>query len=226
MNDSIHILTISIVGLIDFNQHESYRLVGIIRSMNKTTPHRKKDPIKLQELLLNAARSIAGREGITSLSLNAVAREAGVSKGGLLHHFPSKQELINALFIQLLNVMDVRINSIMENDTNSNGRFSRAYLHYIGELKESDESFQLALLSLAMPTEPVLRQCWRDWVEKHLAQGDAFDNSYLGALVRYAADGLWLSALTEGQTLSLQERNAIVERLAKISFESAPTHQK
>ncbi|MDV5226124.1 TetR/AcrR family transcriptional regulator [Providencia rettgeri] len=194
--------------------------------MNNTTPHRKKDPIKLQEQLLNAARIIAGREGITSLSLNAVAREAGVSKGGLLHNFPSKQELIYALFIQLLHIMDTRINTIMENDANSNGRFSRAYLHFIGELKDSDESFQLALLSLAMPTEPILRQCWRDWVAKHLAQGDAFDNSYLGALVRYAADGLWLSALTEGQALSPQERIAIVERLALMSFEPALAHQK
>ena len=201
------------------SQHETYRLVGIIRIMNNSTQHRKKDPIKRQEELLKAARIIAGREGIGSLSLNAVAREAGVSKGGLLHHFPSKQELIHALFLQLLMIMDERIGVIMANDSNSYGRFSRAYLHYIGELKESDESFQLALLSLAMPTEPVLRKCWRDWVVGHLAKGDEFDNSYLGALVRYAADGLWLSALTEGQTLSKQERDKIVSRLTQISFE-------
>ena len=127
--------------------------------MNTLAHPRKKDPIKRQEELLNAARVIAGREGIAALSLNAVAREAGVSKGGLMHHFPSKQELIHALFIQLLDIMDVRIAAIMANDSDPYGRFSRAYLHYVGELKDSDESFQLALLSLAMPTEPVLRKC-------------------------------------------------------------------
>ncbi|SPY79010.1 HTH-type transcriptional repressor KstR2 [Providencia rustigianii] len=165
---------------------------------------------------------IAGREGIAALSLNAVAKEAGVSKGGLLHHFPSKQELIHALFIELLDIMDTRIAVIMTSDINTNGRFSRAYLHYIGELKESDESFQLAFLSLAMPMEPVLRKCWRDWMLQHLEDGDEFDNSYLGALVRYAADGLWLSALTEGPTLSEQERDAIIHRLTQISFEEIP----
>ncbi|BBU98989.1 HTH-type transcriptional repressor KstR2 [Providencia rettgeri] len=209
-------------GLLDFSQNETYRLVGIIHRMNKSAQHRKKDPIKLQVELLKAARIIAGREGISSLSLNAVAREAGVSKGGLMHHFPTKQELIHALFVQLLGIMDERIHTIMDNDPNPYGRFSRAYLHYIGELKESDESFQLALLSLAMPTEPVLRQCWRDWVTNHLEKGDEFDNSYLGALVRYAADGLWLSSLTEGETLSQQERDAIVSRLTTISFEQIP----
>ncbi|BBG60169.1 MULTISPECIES: TetR/AcrR family transcriptional regulator [Providencia] len=190
--------------------------------MNILTPQRKKDPIKRQEELLKAARVIAGREGIAALSLNAVAKEAGVSKGGLLHHFPSKQELIHALFIELLDIMDTRIAVIMTSDINTNGRFSRAYLHYIGELKESDESFQLAFLSLAMPMEPVLRKCWRDWMLQHLEDGDEFDNSYLGALVRYAADGLWLSALTEGPTLSEQERDAIIHRLTQISFEEIP----
>ncbi|HGN1704459.1 TPA: TetR/AcrR family transcriptional regulator [Providencia rettgeri] len=190
--------------------------------MNKATQHRKKDPAKLQGELLKAARIIAGREGFSSLSLNAVAREAGVSKGGLMHHFPSKQELIHALFLQLLGVMEERIHLIMEDDPNPYGRFSRAYLHYIGRLKESDESFQLALLSLAMPTEPVLRQCWRNWVLEHLVKGDEFDNSYLGALVRYGADGLWLSSLTEGETLLQQEREAIISRLTEISFEKVP----
>ena len=58
--------------------------------------HRKKDPVRLHRQLLESAAMIAGRDGIAALSLNAVAREAGVSKGGLLHHFPNKQALIFA----------------------------------------------------------------------------------------------------------------------------------
>ena len=53
----------------------------------------------------------------------------------------------------------------------------------------------------------------------HLAKGDKLDNSYLGTLIRYAADGLWLSELTEGPTISQQERSALVERLLKMTFE-------
>jgi hypothetical protein len=33
-------------------------------------------------------------------------------------------------------------------------------------------------------------------------EGDALDNSHTGTLVRYAADGIWLSELTEGRTMS------------------------
>ena len=62
----------------------------MIRAMNMEAQHRKKDPVRLHKQLLESAATIAGRDGIASLSLNAVAREAGVSKGGLLHHFPQQ----------------------------------------------------------------------------------------------------------------------------------------
>ena len=50
-----------------------------------------------RERLLTAAVSALQRQGVGALTLDAVAREAGVSKGGLLHHFPSKDALSEAL---------------------------------------------------------------------------------------------------------------------------------
>ncbi|MFV0264370.1 MAG: TetR family transcriptional regulator, partial [Kluyvera sp.] len=53
----------------------------MISSMKTEAQHRKKDPVRLHRQLLESAAMIAGRDGIAALSLNAVAREAGVSKG-------------------------------------------------------------------------------------------------------------------------------------------------
>ncbi|MEG1212752.1 MAG: TetR/AcrR family transcriptional regulator [Leclercia sp.] len=186
--------------------------------MNSKVPHRKKDPARLHQLLLESAATIAGRDGIASLSLNAVAREAGVSKGGLLHHFPSKQALIFALFARLLAIMEEAITGLMRQDDVAYGRFSRAYLHYLSDLTDTQESRQLMVLSLAMPDEPVLRKCWRDWMLDHLAQGDELDNSHTGTLVRYAADGIWLSELTEGRTLSAEHRRSLVSDLTRMTL--------
>src|SRR5262249_25783308 len=47
--------------------------------------------------LLAAAAGVVRREGARGLTLDAVAREAGVSKGGLLYHFPTKRELVRGL---------------------------------------------------------------------------------------------------------------------------------
>ncbi|HBZ3185229.1 TPA: TetR/AcrR family transcriptional regulator [Klebsiella pneumoniae] len=192
----------------------------MIPAMNMEAQHRKKDPVRLHRQLLESATMIAGRDGIAALSLNAVAREAGVSKGGLLHHFPNKQALIFALFARLLAIMEKAISELMAADNIAYGRFTRAYLRYLSnpELTDTHESRQLMVLSLAMPDEPVLRKCWRDWMLDHLAQGDALDNGPTGTLVRYAADGIWLSELTEGRTMSSEHRQSLVNDLTKMTL--------
>jgi hypothetical protein len=76
--------------------------------------------------------------------------------------------------------MEEAISELMAADNVSYGRFTRAYLHYLLGTDGYHESRQLMVLSLAMPDEPVLRKCWRDWMLDHLAQGDALDNSHTG----------------------------------------------
>lgn len=47
--------------------------------------------------ILAAAEAILATEGLAHLSLQAVAARAGLSKGGLMHHFPTRQALVEAL---------------------------------------------------------------------------------------------------------------------------------
>lgn len=47
-----------------------------------------------REDILAAARAVLLREGITAVTLEAVAREAGMSKAGLYYYFASKEALI------------------------------------------------------------------------------------------------------------------------------------
>ncbi len=51
----------------------------------------------LRRALIEAAREIVVRDGVQSLSLRAVAREAGVSPAAPYHHFKDKQELMLAV---------------------------------------------------------------------------------------------------------------------------------
>lgn len=50
-----------------------------------------------RQRILAAAERVSCDAGPARLSLDAVAAEAGISKGGLLYHFPSKQALLQAL---------------------------------------------------------------------------------------------------------------------------------
>ncbi len=50
-----------------------------------------------RERILEAAERVVGDVGAARMTLDGVAQAAGVSKGGLLYHFPSKESLLGAL---------------------------------------------------------------------------------------------------------------------------------
>jgi AcrR family transcriptional regulator len=56
-----------------------------------------KDKTELKDKLLDAAEAVVVREGVGKLTLDAVSVEAGMSKGGLLYHFPTKEKLVEAM---------------------------------------------------------------------------------------------------------------------------------
>ncbi|MEP0456590.1 MAG: helix-turn-helix domain-containing protein, partial [Roseibium sp.] len=59
---------------------------------------RVKDPQAVRRRLMDEAKKLAIESGISAITVQAVASAAGVTKGGFLHHFPSKQALIDAIF--------------------------------------------------------------------------------------------------------------------------------
>lgn len=78
-----------------------YRLDGnvnpaIMRSC-QMAPRRR-----LRRDILDAASELARTQGAAHLSLDAVAARAGVSKGGLLYHFPTKSALLKGLVEQYM----------------------------------------------------------------------------------------------------------------------------
>ncbi|HQZ34019.1 MAG TPA: TetR/AcrR family transcriptional regulator [Ilumatobacteraceae bacterium] len=54
-----------------------------------------------RERILEALRVVLFRDGSHAVTLDAVAAEAHVSKGGLLYHFESKQAMFDGLYRQL-----------------------------------------------------------------------------------------------------------------------------
>src|SRR3546814_8116333 len=91
---------------------------------------------------------------------------AGVTKGGLLHHFPSKQVLIEALFVDLLEQLAAQIDQAMEADEGSYGRFTRAYLQAMTRLAAETSNGVWTALTLAMQSEKSLRALWSGWLEE------------------------------------------------------------
>jgi AcrR family transcriptional regulator len=83
-------------------------------------------PDKRQAILAAALRLIA-RLGIHAAPMSAVAREAGVAAGTLYLYFPSKEAMINALYLELLEDRD-RSMRTGEEGASSEGTDGRAGL--------------------------------------------------------------------------------------------------
>jgi AcrR family transcriptional regulator len=88
-------------------------------------------PASSRERILAAAVQVAIRDGVSAMTLDAVAREAGVSKGGLLYHFSSKYQLIAAMLEHQATRLQSAIEARMTADENPRGRWIRALMQSI-----------------------------------------------------------------------------------------------
>ena len=146
--------------------------------------------------LLDAAEQVLSRGGPQALTLQAVADEAGVSKGGLLYHFANKSELVRGLVERLVN------------DTNSNyahwddgepGSYTRAYIasttHHL-TAADADRVLRRWSVILAASTEPEMQGPIADAFETWMWPAPGVDRYPARAqIARLAADGLWWNAM-------------------------------
>jgi AcrR family transcriptional regulator len=84
-----------------------------------------------RERILDAAVKVAVRDGILGMTLEAVALEARVSKGGLIYHFRSKDDLIAAMLEHFRAKVQRAFDARMAADPNPQGRWFRAFVHTV-----------------------------------------------------------------------------------------------
>lgn len=71
-----------------------------------------------RDKILTAAVEIAHENGAGNLSLDAVAARAGVSKGGLLYHFPNKAALMRAMVETFVAQVEADLDETVKNGGN------------------------------------------------------------------------------------------------------------
>ena len=158
--------------------------------------NRRKDPASVRAALLDAATAAIARDGFARLTVDAVARAAGVTKGGLFHHFASKQALVDGVLEAMLAAAGRVMDTAMAADPEPHGCFTRAYLAGVLGQHDPAEREQSRGLCMAMLGDPTLQDSWRDWVADRVRQHAATDDNPRCALARLAGDGIWLASLS------------------------------
>jgi len=92
-----------------------------------------KPAISSRERILNSAVQVAIRDGILAMTIEAVAKEAGVGKGGLLYHFRTKDDLITGMLECFRAKVTCAVEARMAADGNPRGRWFRALVQTVFE---------------------------------------------------------------------------------------------
>jgi len=148
------------------------------------------------EAILRAADRVVAGGGVSGLTLEAVAREAGVSKGGLLYHFPSKEALISGMIGRLVEGFTEALGRELARERGpAGGRWLRAYARTSFAEDRWYLEFSGGLLAAVAEDRALLEPVRRGFEEaQRWAERDGIDPA-LATLVRLAADGMYFAEL-------------------------------
>lgn len=168
----------------------------------------------VRDRLLDSAEAVLAEHGSHGLTLAAVAAHAGVSKGGLLYHFASKDALITALIERLIAGFDEQVAAFR---LERPGWYTRAYVEAtfaVLSAQDADVARRRWAVLCAAATDPALGEPFaraqRRWLSEGLAEEPDPD---LSQLARLAADGLWEAAELDPSLLSPERLKALRARL-------------
>lgn len=157
----------------------------------KNPYQRQKQPEIVIATLIENATKIILEKGIEKTSLQAIADASDITKGGLLHHFPNKMALLEAVYLKTIKDFESEIDTLIAQDSNEKGSFTRAYIRSsINGLRNNIPQQQIIS---AMLNTPGLSHLWNQWLEEKLTFYQ--EHTLELELIRLATDGLWFNAL-------------------------------
>ncbi|GAA1530261.1 TetR/AcrR family transcriptional regulator [Actinomadura kijaniata] len=171
-----------------------------------------------KDALLDAAESLLSEQGTQALTLNAVADRAGVSKGGLLYHFPTKEALVKAMVSRVIDEFDALIASF---DDGTPGSATRAYVEATFEILAGEaRAYRRWSAITAAATDPELAEPLNGAMARWHKQPCGEDP--VGQMVvRLAAEGLW-EVVSHAPELYDAEQFAALRRRLLALLDSPP----
>lgn len=172
-----------------------------------------------KDLMLDAAEAVVMDEGSGKLTLDAVAERAGVSKGGVLYHFPTKDALLESMMERMIARSRVRRSEILAEIPEGPGRELKAELQ--ASLVSKQEKAELcAGILAAVAYEPKLMEAVKTYhKDRFSTHTGGKSGSERKALILLAADGLFLLEMLQVSPFNAAQRKSLINELFKMTEE-------
>ncbi|AOB27661.1 MULTISPECIES: TetR/AcrR family transcriptional regulator [Bordetella] len=119
-----------------------------------------------RDKVLDAAETIVVRDGAKGLTIDAVAREMGVTKGGIQYCYGSKDAMIEALFERWDKAYETLFQEVLDEDASPRGRV-RAHAEATRRADAASNAKAASLLA-ALIQAPELLGSTRSWYRSRL----------------------------------------------------------
>lgn len=168
-----------------------------------------------REAMLDAAEMVVVTHGAVRLTLDAVAKQAKASKGGVMYHFPSKEALLQALVTRAIERSHAAREKLQPARPTP-GQALRAYVRAsVGDPLGNDR-VSAALLSV-VASDPKLIAPVREFFRKRLPAIGKDVPFERAALIHLATEGLWLMDLFKLSPFNKPQRARIVRLLGELA---------
>lgn len=159
---------------------------------------------------IEAALTIISRDGPGQLTFDAIARESGISKGGIMHQFPNKLAMLKGLIEHQIEYFEAFAN---EFQTTSQESILAAMLAVSQEVANDQQKIGLAVLA-ALVEAPDLLSATREMdAERIKEMRQQASDPELSVLRWAAARGLALTSLLGLSPFSEDEQKRLFARL-------------
>lgn len=168
-----------------------------------------------REAALKAAKRVVQRDGVTALSYEAVAAEAGLTKGGLLYHFPSREDLLLALHAYVAGAWEASMQCEVDQESPADLDAQTKAEAYVRASQNPDRAELLLTLEAATQNEDA-HALWNGIYQRWAAPvpAEAEDHQAVRRFIaRLAADGLWFYESINEARMDPQVRQRVVEEI-------------
>ncbi len=172
--------------------------------------------VNCKESILDAAEAVAMEMGAVHMSLDVVAKKAGVSKGGLMYHFATKKSLLKAMIDRLVRQFYVDRTALLDKVKPGPGRELKAGILTALGPNEKRDRMGLSILVVAA-NDPELLKCLKDAHCEHLKEmSDSGLDFERAAVISLASDGLMLSEMLGFSPYSPAQKKKIRDMMIRM----------
>lgn len=183
----------------------------------------KEEAMKTREAVLKAAAQVIVHLGIGAFTIEAVAQEAGVTKGGVLHHFPSKEALIDGLIDQVTELFNLRLAAELDKEPEGQpGRWLRAYIRMIFSVQHEDINLIPALSAAVVADHQTIERIRRGMEASQLAAVQDGLDPTLATIIRLAVDGMVFTKAFTLNVLDKESSQNVSEALLRLTGPAIP----